>query len=116
MVSLLANAALLIGAGWMLSLFGNAYAEQAGWSLRILGLAAFPLIIKNHYVAICRIHGRVASVALFVTIGGLLELILAALGARVGGLSGLSLGWLAAICVEAVFMASTVYSVAAPHN
>jgi hypothetical protein len=112
-VSLLANAALLIGAGWILSLFGNTYAEQAGWSLRILGLAAFPLIVKNHYVAICRIRGRVARVALFVAAGGLLELTSAALGARADGLSGLSLGWLAAICCEALFMASTVYKAAA---
>ncbi len=37
------------------------------------------------------------------------ELTLAALGARLGGLSGLSLGWVAAICVEAALMARPVY-------
>ncbi len=108
-MGLLANVVLLIGANLVLSLFGRAYAEQAGWSLRMLGLAVFPLIIKNHYVAICRIQGRTVSTALYMAAGGLLELILAALGARMGSLSGLCLGWLTAICLEAAFMASAVY-------
>jgi len=63
-IGLLANVALLLGANLVLSLFGHVYAEQAGWSLRLLGLAVFPLIVKNHYVAICRIQGRTAGVAL----------------------------------------------------
>lgn len=40
-----------------------------------------------------------------------LEVALATLGARLGGLSGLSLGWLAALCAEAAFMARPVYRV-----
>ena len=46
---------LLIGGDFVLHIFGNSYVEQAGWSLRILALAAFPWIIKTHYVAICRV-------------------------------------------------------------
>jgi len=41
--------------------------------------------------------------------GGLLELCAATLGARLGGLSGLSLGWIIAISIESVFMSRTVY-------
>jgi O-antigen/teichoic acid export membrane protein len=116
MIGLLANGVLLLGANLVLSLFGHVYAEQAGWSLRLLGLAVFPLIVKNHYVAICRIRGRTTGVALFMAVGGLLELALVALGAKSGGLTGLSLGWLVAICVEAAFMAGTVYRLAVPAN
>lgn len=113
---LLACATLLISADYVLGLFKATYAEQAGWTLRILSLGVFPLIIKNHYVAICRIYGRVTNTALFMAAGGLLELILAAIGASIGGLAGLSLGWASAICIEALFMARTVYRVAVPRE
>lgn len=107
---ILANGALLIGAHQILGVFGHAYAEQAGESLRILGLGVFPLIIKDHYVAIVRVYNRVARAAALVALGSLLELVLAALGAAHGGLAGLSLGWLAAVCIEAVCMIRTVYA------
>jgi O-antigen/teichoic acid export membrane protein len=113
-IALLESIVLLVGADYVLRFFGTAYAEQAGWTLRILGLAAFPLIIRNHYVAISRIQGRIASVTLLMLGGGLFELVLAVLGARIGSLLGLSLGWVAAVCLEAVFMAGSVYRAAIP--
>ena len=111
-VGLLANVVLLVGADLLLKLFGPAYAEQASSSLRILVIGVFPLIIRNHYIAISRIRGRVTNAALVMAVGGFLELTLAAVGAGVGGLTGLSVGWLAAVCIEAVFMARTVYRTA----
>ncbi len=105
----LANCVLLLGASQVLGLFGHSYSEQAAWSLRILSLESFPFIVKNHYVAISRIHNRVARTTLLTIATGLFELGGAALGARLGGLNGLSLGWFAAMCVEAMFMSRTVY-------
>lgn len=110
--SIVANCVLLFGARQVLGLFGHTYAEQATWCLRILSLAAFPLIIKSHYIAIYRIHDRIVHAMLPIAIGTLLEIGTAALGAHLGGLSGLSLGWLVALCVEAVFMSPTVYKAA----
>ena len=46
--------------------------------------------------------------------GGLLELGAAALGAHLGGLTGLSIGWVAAIYVESMFMFRTVYKAVFP--
>jgi len=112
LAGVLASLAFLVGADLILGLFTAAYAEQASLSLRILGLAVFPLIIKNHFVTICRIHGRVVTTALWMAAGSLLELTLAAIGASLGGLAGLSLGWVAAMCIEALFMARTVFQVA----
>lgn len=112
LAGVMASLVFLVGADLILGLFGAAYAEQASLSLKILGLAVFPLIIKNHFVTICRIYGRVATTALWMGAGSLLELILAAMGAGLGGLTGLSLGWVAAMCIEALFMAPTVYQVA----
>lgn len=109
--TVLANCVLLLGARQVLGLFGHRYAEQAAWSLRILALESFPFIIKSHYIAVSRIQGRVAHATLLTIASGTLELGGAALGARLGGLSGLSLGWLAAVCIEAVIMFRTVYRV-----
>ena len=105
----LANCVLLFGTNQVLGLFGHIYAEQAVWSLRILALGAFPLIIKNHYVAVLRIQKRMTQAILPILAGSLLELGAAALGAHLGGLSGLSLGWVIGISIEALFMSQTVY-------
>ncbi len=108
-VSVLANGGLLLGAKNLLSLFGQSYVDQAVVCLRILGLFSFPLTIRNHYLAICRIQSRVAHALLPMVVGGVLEVGGAALGAHLGGLSGLSFGWFLAICVEAMLSARPVY-------
>ena len=55
---------------------------------------------------------RVVSAARVMALCAAFELVLAAIGARLGGLAGLSLGWLTAICIEAVLMALPVFRVA----
>ena len=59
---------------------------------------------------------RILSTAKIMTICTILELVLATVGARWGGLAGLSLGWIAAIFVEAVFMFREVYKIAYPFS
>jgi O-antigen/teichoic acid export membrane protein len=107
--SVLANCVLFFGAKQILGLFGHIYAEQATWSLRILVFGTFPLIIKDHYVAVARIQGRIMNAMLLTAPGLFLELCLAALGGHISGLSGLSLGWVIALCMEALLMFPTVY-------
>jgi O-antigen/teichoic acid export membrane protein len=109
-----ANGILLFGARQLLGLFGPGYAEQGIWSLRILGLGAIPFLIKDHYIAICRVKDRIAKALLPLASGALLELGLSALGARLGGVSGLSLCWLIAVCIEALLMSGTVYKTIRP--
>ena len=82
--------------------------------LRILALGTLPYLIRSHFVAICRIQGRILYALLPMAAGTLLELGAAILGARLGGLSGLSLGWVAALCAEAVFMSRTVFKAVRP--
>lgn len=113
-IAILANCVFQFATSQVLGVFGHIYAEQAMWSLRILALGAFPFIIRGHYIAIYRIQGRILHALLPVTAGMLIELGAAALGARLGGLSGLSLGWIAALYAEAVFMSRTVYRAAFP--
>jgi O-antigen/teichoic acid export membrane protein len=108
-ITIAANCVLQFAPQQVLGVFGKVYAEQATWTLRILVLAAFPLTIKYHYIAICRIQDRITQAMLGMLPGGLLELAAATLGARLGGLTGLSLGWVVAISLEAMFMTHTVY-------
>ena len=111
-VSVLASAVLLLGTRQVLDLFGHSYAEQAAWSLRILSLESFPFIIKNHYIAVSRIQGRVTHAAQLTIITGMLELGGSTLGALLGGVTGLSFGWFCAMCIEALFMSRTVFKAA----
>jgi O-antigen/teichoic acid export membrane protein len=110
-LGVLANLILLVGADIILGMFGGTYAEAAP-GLHILALGVIPLIIRYHYVVLSRIQGRAANAAMFQATGSGLELTLAAGGAALGGLIGLEIGWLIALCVEAIFMAPTVYRVA----
>ena len=107
-----------VGATWLLAdvalgVFGRSYAVEAAFSLRLLSLGVFPLIIKDHFVAISRIRGRIGPAALLITALGIFELIVAALGARSAGLPGLCLGWVGAMAIGTIFMARLVYATAA---
>lgn len=113
LAGLLANGFVSLGADAVLGLFGSDYAERARWPLGILALAVFPQIVKDHYVAIVRVNDQVGRAAFLAGAGGLLEVIAAAIGAAVGGLAGLTLGWLAALCAEAAVMGLVVFRTAA---
>ncbi len=108
-VCIVTNAFVFVGGRQILSMFGRNYADQAFWCLCILGLCAFPWIIKDHYVAFHRIQRTIALAAVPIIAFDLLELSCAAFGARSGGLTGLSLGLLTAMCIEALYMSRTVY-------
>jgi len=112
--SLAANAILFFGADWILGIFGPAYVSEASATLRLLALAGLPLIVKDHYVALLRLSRRAGQAAVAVAAGGILELAMGSAGALLGGLTGLSLGWLVAGCVEAVLMAPIIYRAALP--
>ncbi len=110
-ISILSIGLLLFGAKQMLGFFGSSYATEATWALQILAMGAFPLIIKNHYISICRIQDRITPALLAMAPGGLLELAGAAYGSHVASLVGLSLGWVGAMAIESVFMLPTLYRV-----
>ena len=70
--------------------------------------AAIPLIIKNHYISLARIKDQMTRSILPITVGSLLELGMAVFGAHAGGLTGLCIGWVAALIIEALFMLPAV--------
>jgi len=106
---------VLLGADLIMAVLGHGdhgYVRYGAPSLRIIELGVFPLIVRTHYVAVSRIHGRLTRASLLIAAGGVLELGAAGLGAHAGGLTGLSEGWLIAVSVEAALMARTVHAAA----
>jgi O-antigen/teichoic acid export membrane protein len=108
------NLLFLLAGQQLLGFFGASYAEQATPVLRVVALGVFTLGIREHYITIRRIEDDLGSTAVVTAVGGLLELALAALGASLGGLLGLGIGWVAATCLEALYMAPTVIRAALP--
>jgi hypothetical protein len=105
---------LLFGTRQVLSLYGHLYQEQATWSLRILSLTAFAQIVKSHYIAICRIQNKMMRGIVTLAFASVFEIGCAAVGAKMGGLVGLSVGWLIALYAEALVMLPTVYRAVYP--
>ncbi|MGH3319538.1 MAG: lipopolysaccharide biosynthesis protein [Streptosporangiaceae bacterium] len=101
---------LIACAGPAMDLFGKGY-EQAITPLRILALSYLPMVVKTHYVAICRVRGWRVRAAWVATGGTALELAAAAVGGQIAGLTGLSIGLFGAMCVEALVVAPTVAGV-----
>lgn len=111
-VGIAGNLVLLLGADYLLRIFGPAYADQSAICLRILALGVFPIIVKDSYIAIHRISNRVLQIVPLIMAFGFLELVLAAAGAQIDGLTGLSLGWVAAMCIEMLILAPRVFRTA----
>ena len=109
-ISVLAVIVIVVGARQLLTFFGKSYATEATWALQILTLGAFPMTIKSHYIAICRIKDRIVQALLIMIPGCILELVGAAVGAHMMGLVGLSLGWMAAMCFESICMFPVIYT------
>jgi O-antigen/teichoic acid export membrane protein len=107
-VGLAANLILLPAAFPLLQIFGSAYAQQGTLPLHIMALAVFPLTFKALYVAIHRVERRLGKALPIVWGGTLLELGAAAVGGVLGGLTGVALGWLIAVCIEGLVMGAGV--------
>jgi O-antigen/teichoic acid export membrane protein len=107
LVSVASGALFLLASSLLLRLIGREYVFAA-FSMAVLGLTTLPLAIKSHYMAICRVHDRLNRCALVITVGGVLELLLAAGGAAVGGLVGVSTGYLLGLVIEALVLWPTV--------
>lgn len=95
---------LLLLARPLLGLFGPAYTGLAVPTLQVLALTAFPVIVKAHFIALGRLNGELLRVAVTVAMVGVLELLGLLLGARLGGVLGLSVGLLAAYLLGALWM------------
>lgn len=104
-----ANLAILVLGFWVLRIFGDAYAANGRTALTLMCLGGFGLIIKDHHVALARVTGTVGREAILIGALGLGELAGAAVGASRAGLTGLAVGWLAAVGLEALVCGPLVW-------
>ena len=104
LLGLLANLCIWPLADVLMLIFGRGYGAEAAWVLRLLSLGVFPIIVKDHYIAIRRVGNRVGATIVLAAVGGLLELGGIVVGAHFGGLYGLCLGWLGGFMLEAMLM------------
>ena len=105
---LAANILILPFGGLVLRVFGRAYQETGHLALIILCVGGFGMVVKDHHVAMARIMGTVGREAILISALSVLELACAALGAFRGGLTGLTLGWVAAVAVEVAVLGPMV--------
>jgi len=95
-----AVAGIAVFGGLVLRIFGEAYSENGYAVLVVLALGGLGTVIRDHHVTLSRVIGNEGREAVLMSVLGAGEIAGAALGAHLGGLIGLSLGWLAAIAVE----------------
>ncbi len=100
-----------VAAPFALRIFGPAYALNGTTALRLLVLVGPAYVIKDHYVAIRRVQGRLNQAAKVMAAATLAEAAGAALGGIYWGVIGLSSGWVIASACEAVVLLPVVIRV-----
>jgi O-antigen/teichoic acid export membrane protein len=101
--------AIVLLGGLVLRIFGEAYAENGHMVLIVLAMGGLGTVIRDHHVTLARVVGDEGREALLIAVLGVGEIAGAAIGAHLGGLIGLSLGWLAAIGVEVLVCGPLVW-------
>lgn len=105
---LLANLVLLPAAGPLLEIFGRQYADAATTPLHILALGVFGDTVRMHFIAVHRVERRIGAALPVIWVATLMEIGAAAIGASLGGLEGVAIGWVCAVSLEGVGMSRAV--------
>ncbi|MBD8869385.1 lipopolysaccharide biosynthesis protein [Nocardioides donggukensis] len=96
----------------LLRVFGSEYAEQSARLLSLLVVAGLWMVVKDHLVVMCRVERRFDVITRLAGGAVLLELLGATLGAAVGGVTGLCVGWLLAQALEVYAIAPVLAGMA----
>lgn len=91
---------VLIYSREILAAFNPAYPDIAGSSLRFLGFSLLGSTLKFHACTLARLNDSMRRSSPWFLLGGILELCLAVVGAELGGLEGLVVGWTVAVSIE----------------
>jgi O-antigen/teichoic acid export membrane protein len=100
-VSVLAAAGAPILARPVLAIFGTGY-EQAHYCLIAFATCTFAVAVKAIYIPVRRSQGALGIAALAVTLGVAVELGGAEIGLKLGGVTGVGIGFAGAMLVEAL--------------
>ncbi len=89
-------------AGPAMRSFGPGY-EMARTALVVMAFAYFPNVFKQLYVAVARVGNRLRKAGAVCGTGAVLEVCLTGVGGYFDGLTGVSLGFLAAVTLQAAY-------------
>jgi len=92
----------------LLRLFGAQYADRATVPLQLMIGGYFGSVLKNHYIALCRIGGRITQAAVFATVALFARVVGVVAGALAGGLTGVAIALLAVMCAEGLYAVPAV--------
>jgi O-antigen/teichoic acid export membrane protein len=92
----------------LLRLFGAQYADHATVPLQLMIIGYFGSVLKNHYIALCRISGRVTRAAVFATTTFAARIAAVVAGALAGGLTGVAIALLAVMCAEGIYAVPSI--------
>jgi O-antigen/teichoic acid export membrane protein len=95
----------------LLRLFGAQYATRATVPLELMILGYFGSVLKNHYVALCRISGHITRAAVFASVALAVRLAAVVAGAVIGGLTGVALALLVVMCAEGLYAVPALVAV-----
>jgi O-antigen/teichoic acid export membrane protein len=109
-------AVLCLGAPVILGFFGPSYVKAGFTSLILLSLSYLPTVPKVHYIAVCRATGHIKRAATVLTCTAVLGLAIAFYSGKIGGLTGLAIGVLAAATFEGLITTPRVMRAALGGN
>jgi O-antigen/teichoic acid export membrane protein len=90
---------LLVGAPWLLSLLGDAYAEEGTTLLRLMAAALPFTIVHSMYIAFSRVKQQMGRVVALQTLSAVIVVVLALVLVRPLGVAGVGVAYL---CAEAI--------------
>ena len=93
---------IIVSAHLLLRLFGAGYAARAAVPLELLIMGYFGSVLKNHYIALCRISGRITQAGIYATVSTAARFGAAVAGAKADGLVGLSIALLLVMTAEGI--------------
>jgi O-antigen/teichoic acid export membrane protein len=87
----------------LLRLFGPQYADRATVPLQLMILGYFGAVLKNHYIALCRISRRITKAAIFATVTLAIRLVAVIAGGVTGELTGVAVALLVVMSAEGLY-------------
>jgi O-antigen/teichoic acid export membrane protein len=97
-----ATVALAALGPFILSFLGRSYQANGATPLRIMALAAVPMVVTKVYLATCRAIGRMLEGTVVAAVAGFVAVSAGAIAASGFGLSGIAVAWLSVQVVAAV--------------
>lgn len=88
----------------IMTLFNPTYAQIGDSHLRFLGFGMIGSVVKFHACTAARVKDRMRQASLWFGLASMFELVCVTVGCRMGGLAGLSMGWVAAMLTEGVVL------------